>query len=322
MKRRIGLITLFSWLGLAQAADTSFSLAGTTPLSQFDRVGIRAYVQTDLGVHLTLGGGYAQSEPQFAFSPGSLIVRASLPFQTSLNERLYPFVGVDQPLDADAIDLNWYAGVGVEQQWIDQWGGFLETRYQSGQDDDWHLQMGIRFWPGRAKRLDVRMRNSDPDQAADEEAFNGRIELSDVSETSNEPQPQPKAEPQSEPEPQPEPAPQPEPEPIAEPLPPTEPEVQQVLDDLMDQATRDLPDGFYVHLGFFRQVQSIQRYRNLVTDFAWGDELLVHYDERLEGYRIVIGPYAVTDARARSQAVRDTGMDAFIYVVPENPAFH
>ncbi|MDB2449102.1 hypothetical protein N9W78_02305, partial [bacterium] len=77
----------------------------------------------------------------------------------------------------------------------------------------------------------------------------------------------------------------------------------------------------YVHLGFFRQVHSIQRYRNLVTDFIWGDELLVHYDERLNGYRIMIGPYTEADARARRQAIMDSGMDAFIYFVPERPRY-
>lgn len=315
MKRLLGLFSFLLWAWSTQAADTSFSLAGTTPLSQFDRAGVRAYIQTDLGQHLTLGGGYAHSEPQFGDSQGSVILRLSLPFQTSLNERVYPFVGLDQQVDAEVIEPAWYFGAGVEQQWIDQWGGFLETRYQTGRenqngrDQDFHLQVGFRFWPGRAKRLDVRMRSSDPDSAEQGE-FNGRIDLSEVTEQQAQP------EPESEPEPR---VVEPEPEP--EPLPPPEPEVQQVLTGLMDQAKRDLPDGVYVHLGFFRQVHSIQRYRNLVTDFVWADELLVHYDERLYGYRIMIGPYTLADARARSQAVRDSGLDAFIYLVPENPAY-
>ncbi|WP_108126582.1 hypothetical protein [Saccharospirillum mangrovi] len=330
MKQWLGLISLLFWALSTHAADTSFSVAGTTPVTQFDRIGVRAYVQTDIGQHLTLGAGYAQVEPQLGVSQGSVITRLSFPFQTSLNERFYPFMGIDQQVDADAIEPALFFGIGVEQQWIDQWGGFLETRYQTRREEDWHLQVGIRFWPGRAKRLDVRMRNSDPD-TAEEGEFNGRIELSDVSEQqaqAQQPEPEQQLEPDSEPQAEPEPraVPESEPEPqvaesAPEPLPPPEPEVQQVLSNLMDQAKRDLPDGVYVHLGFFRQVHSIQRYRNLVTDFVWADELLVHYDERLNGYRIVIGPYTLADARARAQAVRDGGLDAFIYMVPENPAY-
>lgn len=278
------LTTLSLWV---QASDTSFSLAGTTPVNQFERAGARLYIQENVGRHLTLGAGYAQSEPQLGVSQGSFIARFTLPFQTGINERIYPMMGVDQRIEAQVIEPAMYFGVGIEQQWIDQWGGFLEARYQLEREQDWHLQAGIRFWPGRAKQLDVRMRKSEPDTARDNPVPEPRIELEPV---------------------------EPAPEPVK---PPVQPE--QHLSNLMDQAKRDLPDGVYVHLGFFRLVHSIQRYRHLVTDYVWGDELLVHYDERLKGFRVLIGPYTEADARARRRDIREHGMDAFIYWVPERP---
>lgn len=299
-----------------QAEDTFFSIAGTTPITQFDRAGARAYIHRDLGRHLTIAGGYAQSEPQLGVSQGSLLARFSLPFQTSLNERVYPFAGIDQQIEAGAVEPAVFLGAGIEQQWIDQLGGFIETRYQLDREQDWHLQLGVRFWPGRAKRLDARVRSSDPDRARQDDDFNERIELSDVEQRQTEPEPQAELEQQAEPEPQPEPATvvqqKAEPEPVR-----SVSETDRFLASITEQAKRDLPDGVYVHLGFFRQVQSIQRYRNLVTDYVWGDELLVHYDERLNGFRVVIGPYTEPDARARRQDIREHGMDAFIYWVPE-----
>ncbi|PTY37612.1 hypothetical protein BGP77_14060 [Saccharospirillum sp. MSK14-1] len=299
-----------------QAEDTFFSIAGTTPIQQFERAGARAYVHRDLGRHLAIAGGYAQSEPQRGVSQGSVIARFSMPFQTSLNERVYPFAGIDQQIEAGAIEPAVFLGAGIEQQWIDQWGGFIETRYQLDREQDWHLQVGVRFWPGRAKRLDARVRSSDPDQARQDDDFNERIELSDVEQRQAQPQPEPEPEPEPEPQPEPEPVVQAEPEPEPEPV-RSDSETDRFLASIMEQAKRDLPDGVYVHLGFFRQVQSIQRYRNLVTDYVWGDELLVHYDEPLNGFRVLIGPYTEPDARARRQDIREHDMDAFIYWVPQ-----
>lgn len=297
-----------------QAEDTFFSIAGTTPITQFDRAGARAYVHRDLGRHLTIAGGYAQSEPQLGVSQGSLLARFSLPFQTSLNERVYPFAGIDQQIEAGAVEPAVFLGAGIEQQWIDQLGGFIETRYQLDREQDWHLQLGVRFWPGRAKRLDARMRASEPDQARQQDDVAERIELSEVeqrqAQRQPEPQPQPQVQPEPEPEVQPEPAPQPE-------VVRTEPQTDRFMASIMDQSKRDLPDGAYVHLGFFRQVHSIQRYRSLVTNYVWGDELLVHYDQRLNGFRVLIGPYTEADARARKRDIIEHGMDAFIYWVPE-----
>jgi len=278
-----------------QADDSFFSIAGTTPVSQFDRAGARAYVHRDLGRHLIIAGGYAQSEPQLGVSQGSLVVRFSMPYQTSLNERVYPFAGLDQRIGEGAVEPAVFLGAGIEQQWIDQWGGFLEARHQLDREQDWYLQVGVRFWPGRAKRLDARIRSSDPDRARQDDDFNESIELSDAEQR------------------QPEPEPRSEPEPVR-----TEPKADRVLTDQKDQAKRDLPDGVYVHLGFFRQVRSIQSYRTKVTNYVWGDELLVHYDERLNGFRVLIGPYTEPDARARRRDIREHGMDAFIYWVPEH----
>lgn len=280
----------------AQASDTFFSIAATTPVNQFERAGGRFYVHQDLGLHLAIAAGYAQSEPQLGVSQGSFITRFSIPFQPSLNEHLYPFVGLDQRIEADFIEPAVFAGIGIEQQWIDQWGGFLEARYQTGREQDWHLHAGLRFRPGRAKTIDARVRRSDPDTVNDDAEFEGRVELSQVE--------QPPVE-VRQPEPEPQPKPQAQPKPIQS--------------DLMDQAKRDLPDGVYVHLGFFRQVHSIQRYRSMVTEYVWGDELLVHYDERLKGFRVLIGPYTEADARARRRDIREHDLDAFIYWVPERP---
>ena len=304
----LSLATLSFW---AQANDTFYSIAGTTPVNQFDRLGARFYVHRDLGRHLAAAAGYAQSEPQLGVSQGSFITRFSMPFQTSINERIYPFAGLDQQLEADAFEPAVFLGVGIEQQWIDQWGGLFEMRYQTGREEDFHLQMGVRFWPGRAKQLDARVRSSDPDIARNDAEFEGRIELSEVEQRQAEvqrPAPQPAPV-------EPEPQPQVQPQPRVQPVPQVQPD--QFLNGLMNQAKRDLPDGVYVHLGFFRQVHSIQRYRSMVTNFVWGDELLVHYDERLNGFRVVIGPYTEADARARRQDIRDYGLDAFIYWVPE-----
>lgn len=308
MKQIFVLLNLAMLSFWVQANDTFFSIAGTTPVTQFDRAGARFYVHRDLGRHLAVAGGYAQSEPQLGVSQGSLITRFSMPFQTSINERVYPFAGLDQQLEAGAFEPAVFLGVGVEQQWIDQWGGLFEMRYQTGREEEFHLQVGVRFWPGRAKRLDARVRSSEPDSARQDDDFNERIELSDVEQRQAEPEAQPEPAVPSEPEP----VVQPEPEPVR-----TEPETDRFLASIMEQSKRDLPDGVYVHLGFFRQVQSIQRYRNLVTDYVWGDELLVHYDDRLNGFRVLIGPYTEADARARRQDIREHDMDAFIYWVPE-----
>ncbi|MFG1495734.1 hypothetical protein ABMA57_03795 [Saccharospirillum sp. HFRX-1] len=299
MKQIFVLLSLAMLSFWAQANDTFYSIAGTTPVTQFDRAGARFYVHRDLGRHLAVAGGYAQSEPQLGVSQGSFITRFSMPFQTSINERVYPFAGLDQQLEADAIEPAAFVGVGIEQQWIDQWGGLFEMRYQTGREEEFHLQMGVRFWPGRAKQLDARVRRSDPDIARNDAEFEGQIELSEAQQRQAEPPPESKVQPQ----------------PRVQPVPQAQPD--QFLDGLMSQAKRDLPDGVYVHLGFFRQVHTIQQYRTLVTDYVWGDDLLVHYDQRLNGFRVLIGPYTEADARARRRDILEHGMDAFIYWVPE-----
>lgn len=292
MKQILALLSLVTLSFWAQANDTFFSLGGSIPIQQFDRAGARFYVHRDLGRHLAIAAGYNQSESQQDVSRGSLISRFSMPFQTSLNERIYPFVGLDQQFEAGAIRPAVFFGAGIEQQWVDQWGAFLETRYQTNREQEWYLQIGLRFWPGRAKRLDARIRSSEPDIARNDAEFDGYIELSDVEQVQQ---------------------PKPEPVPVR-----SEPETDRILSTMMDRAKRDLPDGVYVHLGFFRQVDSIQRYRNLITNYVWGDEILVHFDERLNGFRVLIGPYTESDARARRKDILEHDMDAYIFWVPEH----
>lgn len=334
MKKRLILTMLVASLSAAEAADPSVSLAATTPINQFDRLGGRFFAQQELGRQFNLALGYAQNEQQAGVSQGSVFGRFAVPFQGGLRQRWYPFVGLDLTLDPDAAysGLDPFYGAGIEQRWVNQWGGFAEVRYQTGRAQDWHLALGVRFWPGRSQQLDARMRRSEPDRAADDAGFDGIIELTpsasparpveSTSAASRETEDETPA--SAAVEQQPVPRPQ-QPTPNDQTAAPTETAPTELLkpDDstlaMIEQATAGLPAGSYLQLGFFRQPESIQRFRTQVGDQSWAAELRLYHDDRLDGMRVLLGPYPPAEIPARRQALMAAGQEVFVYRVPESP---
>ena len=332
MKKALILALLAATLPAAEANDPSISLAATTPVNQFDRLGGRFYAQQEFGRHFNLALGYSQAEQQAGVSQGSVISRFAVPFQSGLRQRWYPFVGLDLMLDQDAPDagLAPFYGAGFEQRWVNRWGGFAEVRYQTGRAQDWHLALGLRFWPGRSQELDARMRRSDPVRAADDAGFDGRIELTPpasptqpVEATAQAVEDPPENTPPAAPEVESIVVPASRQRPLdgqTETAQSELPEPDESTLAMIEQATAGLPAGTYLQLGFFRQPESIQRFRSQVVDQSWASELRLHHDDRLDGMRVLLGPYPPAEIPSRREALIAAGQEVFVYRVPESPA--
>lgn len=292
---------------LAQARDTSFTAVATTPIDDFENVGSRFILQTGLGPIVNLGVGYGQSAPQEEDTVGSFLARLSSSFDFGTSSRLYPFVGLDQELDSDDNELTVFGGFGIEQGWFNHVGGVMEGRYQADQEDAWHLQLGLRYWPA------------------------GRRPNVNVAPVLPTPAPAPVVQAPAEPAPV-EPVVQAPVEPVVEaPVKAQAPEPSRPEPKLLcclawidgayveDVISEDaLLSGVYLHLGYYHRVSSIQNYRALVADRVWSDDLIIFYDEHQRGFHVMIGPYrSKADATKHHWALRKSGLDSYLYWVPE-----
>lgn len=294
------------------ARDGAASFGLTAPPESVAQPGVHLTWQETLGRRVILAGGLSISEPRDASRELGARVRLALPFDAGLSQQWYPWVGIEQPLVDGLPRYQFHIGIGVERHWIPEAAGFLELRYQRELDSQYHLHLGLRFWPGRLQRLDARLRDSAPVRPRAEEAFDNRIELTIPGQTVATIR-QPDVEPQSPPrafKP-------PQSTPVKPPQSPGALSSPTVTPPRVTQPTAaQLEPGYYLHLGLFRSRESIKRYRQQAAAQPWGDELRTLEDSQAGGTRILLGPYTETEARRRQQALSEQNIDSFVYRWP------
>lgn len=331
MWRQPGLALLGVLLATgALARDGALSLGLSAPPTALLEPGMSLGWQETLGRRLVLGVGVGVSEPRPDDRDLSLVGRLSLPTDAGFNQRWYPWIGIDQPLPAsrDKIDAaQWQAGLGLERFFLPEIAGFAELRWQPELEETLHAQLGLRFWPGRLNRLDVRLRDSEPVQPKREaEAFDGPIVLNTTSTTepatTNPVAVRPVQTPAAGsaaaelPSLTMQAAPQGDPlavspvgvTEVSEPSPSPRRDTEAGVPGGVDS----LASGTYVHLGLFREDASVQRLRNQLEpdDRA---QTRVAYDAQAGGYRVVLGPYTETRATEQRARLAGRGIDSFLY---------
>jgi cell division septation protein DedD len=332
MRGKVGLAALCLAVAMpAMARDGALNLGLTAPPTALLEPGMSLGWQETLGRRLVLGAGIGVSEPRPVERELSLTARLALPYDVGFNQQWYPWIGVEQslPVNRDETDsAQWHAGLGLEHHFLPEIAGFLELRWQPGLTETVHLQLGLRFWPGRLNRLDARMRDSEPVQPGQgsSNASSGPIVLNassapvppaqtDVSSTevtsavNSRPPPDTESDVLVMSD-----------APGGVPMESTDVELPVVSEPSPTPEATDsrltvneLAEGTYVHLGLFRAKESVQRLQGQLETQAGNEPVRVAFDDVAGGYRVVLGPY--TDAVAGTQQARlaAEGFDSFLY---------
>jgi hypothetical protein len=205
--------------------------------------------------------------------------------------------------------LRGWLGVGFQREIIEELGLFGQANWQPSQND-FQVMLGLRFWFSRLGSLDARVKYAEPKGAVFESGQAKSNGLTLDVDTAN--QQEETAAVSSETT-----------EPVITALPSEpEPEVSAVAEDSNIKASVEntnkqtiLLPGWYVHLGVFRQLESLQGLEQDERLVTYRHLAITWYDDNKAAFRFMLGPLSKPRSVALKQTFDSQNLDSFLYQI-------
>jgi hypothetical protein len=223
---------------------------------------------------------------------------ARLLYGSELQTHWYPSVSLQWSTQMS--QLQGWLGVGFQRELIQELGLFAHVGWQPVQHE-FQVMAGLRFWFTRLGSLDARVKHAHPKGAVFQPGQSSNRQLS-LNTPANPPEQLPFDESITADVPSIMPS---EAETIKTPLPTA---------SKTDDVSR-LSQGWFVHLGVFRQLESIQSLEQDVRLDPYRHLLTTWYDDEKAAFRLLIGPLSKPRSVELKQSLGTQNLDSFLYQI-------
>jgi len=286
-------------ISIACAHDAQLSVYSAAQPSGTLNPGYGVELGTTVGNRTAVGVGLALSEPRGGSDRDfSVQVEGRLLYGSELNTHWYPLVGTVWQVERN--EIRPWIGAGFQRQLIPEVGIYSDALWQP-YDSEVQFRLGIRIWLERFTSLDARVRSADPVGVVYQGGV--RAQSKKVSIEVQEPVP-----PVTVTEEQGSPS-------VVKPG-PAQPVVSNLAEDL-SQAVPEPIDSWYLHLGLFRQQESMRELEGDPRLEIYQARLQNWFDERKGVFRLLLGPMSKSEAERLKFMLLDDRIDSFLYQIPQ-----
>jgi hypothetical protein len=282
------------------AHDEHFSAYGVSAPSEVLNPGYGIEAATTVGNRTVIGLGMDWREPN-ALGERDWFLRtdARLLYGSELKTHWYPSVSLLWS-PQQSLWQGWL-GVGFQRELIQELGLFAHANWQPAQQE-FQVMAGVRFWFTRLGSLDARVKHAEPKGAVYQSGQSTSKKLSLSSPTN---------------------APEPEPLPVVE-VPTEVSSIQPLESEAKSESPaiapkiEDIPklsSGWFVHLGIFRQLESIQSLEQDARLDPYRSLLTTWYDDEKAAFRLLIGPLSKPSSAEIKQSLDTQNLDSFLYQI-------
>lgn len=288
----------------ALAHDRQASLYASAAPVQLSAPGVGLSLATTVGNRTVIGAGVLWPESREQEDSGArLALDARLLYSSERDTHWYPQIGLVW-LPSEPTAQGW-AGIGFQRQWTPELGFFAETLWQPS-ENQYRLQVGLRIWLDSFSSLDARVRAAEPVGVVYD---GGRIRAEPVNEGDVNAIVAQMAVIQARPTVVVAPA-------QANPVEQSMPTQRASAPSLADSAPVSQADTWYLQLGLFRQIASIQPLLDDPRLDAYQTQLIRWYDVSVPGTRVLLGPLSRTKATRLKARLGSQNLNSFLYQRP------